>query len=85
MRETNLLGLIMKFVLHARSTEVGSRTLVHATDAGPESHGKYLADCMVRDPAPFVTSAEGVAFQARWWKELSGKLETLHPGVLSNF
>ena len=38
---------ILKFFL-ARSTEVGSRTLVHAgTEAGAESHGKYLSSCEI--------------------------------------
>lgn len=35
---------IMKNLV-ARSTEVGSRTLVHAASAGPESHGLYFSDC----------------------------------------
>lgn len=35
--------------LIARSTEVGSRTLVHAVvpDIGPEAHGAFLMDCKV--------------------------------------
>ena len=32
-------------LLLARSTEVGSRTLVFATTGGPESHGKYSESC----------------------------------------
>lgn len=31
----------------ARTTEVGSRTLVHAALSGEESHGQYLTDCHV--------------------------------------
>lgn len=34
-----------KFV--ARETERGSRTLVHAAEGGPETHGQYLSDCRV--------------------------------------
>ena len=37
---------IAKFLL-ARTTEAGSRTLVAAAAAGPETHGKYMADCHV--------------------------------------
>lgn len=85
MREINLLGLIFKYIAGARTTEVGSRTLVHATHAGPESHGQYLTDCKVTPPAPFVTSEEGKEFQVKWWKELSAKLESIHPGILKNF
>ena len=33
--------------LLARTTEVGSRTLVHAAAASRESHGQYLSDCQV--------------------------------------
>lgn len=31
----------------ARTTEEGSRTLVHATLAGKETHGQYLDDCKI--------------------------------------
>lgn len=31
----------------ARTTETGSRTLVHAAEGDPETHGKYLSDCKV--------------------------------------
>ncbi len=32
-----------------RSTEVGSRTLVHSVFAGDKSHGKYLSECTVKE------------------------------------
>lgn len=34
---------MLKFII-ARSTEVGSRTLVAGAEAGEESHGEYMAD-----------------------------------------
>lgn len=37
------MGLVGLFV--GRTAEEGSRTLVHAAVAGPETHGKYLSDC----------------------------------------
>lgn len=37
---------VMRFLL-ARSTEVGSRTLVAAAGAGEQSHGQYMADSRV--------------------------------------
>ena len=41
-------GLYLMKLLLARSTEVGSRTLVHGgTDAGAESNGQYLDSCKV--------------------------------------
>ena len=45
-RETGLGMKIFKFLL-ARTTEVGSRTLVHAAMAGRETHGQYLSDCKI--------------------------------------
>jgi NAD(P)-dependent dehydrogenase (short-subunit alcohol dehydrogenase family) len=85
MREASVMSLILKTVFHARSTEVGSRTLVHAAHAGTESHGQYLSDCKVSDPSKFVMSQEGKKAQGRVWKELSEKLETIQPGILKNF
>ncbi|TPX75202.1 hypothetical protein CcCBS67573_g03519 [Chytriomyces confervae] len=70
--------------LFARSTEAGSRTLVHALSAGTESHGQYLSDCKVEPPAVFVTSAEGVQVQQRLWDELTEILENVRPGILKN-
>ncbi|KAH7396375.1 putative short-chain dehydrogenase [Pyrenochaeta sp. MPI-SDFR-AT-0127] len=75
---------LIKLIL-ARSTEVGSRTLVHAASVGPESHGQYLSDCEIGTPAPFVTSEEGKRAQDRVWDELVKKLEAIRPGVTSNF
>ncbi|KAI4107534.1 MAG: hypothetical protein L6R37_001494 [Teloschistes peruensis] len=65
----------------ARSTEVGSRTLVAAAGAGEESHGEYMADSIVSNVAPFVLSDEGVETQKRLWAELTEKLERIQPGV----
>lgn len=70
----------MKALL-ARSTEYGSRTLVHAVSQGPESHGKYLSDCKIVEPSPFVLSDEGKVTQDRVWDELMKKLEAIKPGV----
>ncbi|KAI8830867.1 retinol dehydrogenase [Chytriomyces cf. hyalinus JEL632] len=67
-----------------RTTEVGSRTLVHALSAGKESHGQYLSDCKVEPPAVFVTSVEGVQVQKRLWDELTAILENVRPGILKN-
>jgi NAD(P)-dependent dehydrogenase (short-subunit alcohol dehydrogenase family) len=74
----------LKLIL-ARSTEKGSRTLVHAATQGAESHGQYLSDCAIEEPAPIVTSKEGKEIQDRVWSELVQKLETIKPGVTKNF
>jgi hypothetical protein len=74
----------MKLFL-ARTTEYGSRTLVHAAAQGKESHGKYISDCRVTEPCSLVTNAEGVKLQNRLWTELTAKLEKIKPGVVKNF
>lgn len=80
------LGLaVMKFFL-ARSTEVGSRTLVAAGLAGEESHGKYMSDGVVTDQSlsAFVRSDEGDRAGKKVWKELSDILNQIEPGVTGN-
>ncbi|KAI1281570.1 NAD(P)-binding protein [Xylaria sp. FL0933] len=73
---------LMKTVL-ARTTEQGSRTLVSAGIAGPESHGQYLEDCKVAEPSEVVTQNPEVG--KRLWVELKAKLEEIQPGVTNNF
>ncbi|EXJ87396.1 alcohol dehydrogenase [Capronia epimyces CBS 606.96] len=73
---------ILKFFL-ARSTEVGSRTLMAAAEAGPESHGKYMTDGLPNDGAlsAFVRSEDGNKASKKIWNELADILEKIHPGV----
>ena len=73
----------MKFLL-ARTTEVGSRTLVTAAGAGAESYGRYMSNCYVAPPSPFVRSEEGKKTQDRVYKELMEILEKIQPGVTKN-
>jgi NAD(P)-dependent dehydrogenase (short-subunit alcohol dehydrogenase family) len=80
----SLLVFTIRFILSARTTEVGSRTLVHAASAGEETHGQFLMDCKISDPAPLALSQEGKEVQSRIWKELSEKLEEIQPGILGN-
>ena len=84
-RDGGKILAVMKFLL-ARTTEVGSRTLVAATVAGPESHGKYMTDAQINDDAlsDFVKSADGKEAAQKVWKELSEILESIQPGVTSN-
>ncbi|KAI5922020.1 putative short-chain dehydrogenase [Camillea tinctor] len=71
-------------LLLARSTEVGSRTLVHAASAGPETHGQYLGDCTIHPPSSVVTAPDGKELQDRVWSELVKKLDSIKPGVTAN-
>jgi hypothetical protein len=65
---------VMKFLL-ARTTEVGSRTLVASAEAGKESHGQYMSNCVVTEPSAFVRSEEGLKTQERVYTELMAILE----------
>lgn len=70
-------------ILLARSTEIGSRTLVHASvTAGDETHGKYLSDCKITSCSSLVEGKEGWTLEERVWQELAEKLEQIQPGVI---
>lgn len=67
--------------LIGRSSEQGSRTLVHGVVAGPTSHGKYLSECKVKPCSAWITSKEGAEVQSRVWAELVAKFEAIKPGI----
>lgn len=71
-----LAGLLM-----GRTCEMGSRTLVAAAAAGPESHGRYMNSCVVGQESLFVTSEEGARAQKRVYAELMAILEGIVPGI----
>ena len=52
MRESPSAGLRMAERLLARTTEEGSRVLVHGLAAGAESNGQYLTNCRVHRYVP---------------------------------
>lgn len=81
-REAPFFLEVLKFFL-ARSTEVGSRTLVAAAEAGPESHGKYIYNCQPNEAAvsQFVRSEDGQKAADKVWTELAEILEKIKPGV----
>jgi len=84
-RDAGFFLTVLKFFL-ARTTEVGSRTLVAAGVAGPEAHGKYMHDAKVDDGilSSFVKSEDGKQASEKVWKELSAILESIQPGITSN-
>lgn len=85
-REAGWFLYLLKLAL-ARTTEVGSRTLVAAAVAGEESNGKYMHDGHVAEGelSPFVRSAEGDAVGKRVWSELKAILEDIQKGVTEGF
>ncbi|KAH0349295.1 retinol dehydrogenase 12, partial [Aureobasidium melanogenum] len=79
-----LIMNIMIFII-ARTTEQGSRTLVHAAspDISTNAHGAFLMDCQVFPNGDNVDSEKGRKMQKRFTEELFAKLETIHPGITS--
>jgi hypothetical protein len=53
----------------ARTTEVGSRTLVWAAVGGSSEtvHGKYSASCHVEEESDFSLTDEAMEIQTRLW------------------
>ncbi|KAF2448888.1 NAD(P)-binding protein [Karstenula rhodostoma CBS 690.94] len=78
------IAYIGKIAMRARSTEVGSRTLVHAASAGRESFGEYLSNCQVALVGNFVRTSEGKEVQEMVWREVLGRLEEIEPGISKN-
>lgn len=83
---TGFRGLMFGFrkLLLARTTEAGSRTLIAAAVAGPESAGQYMSECVVTPPSEFVRSEEGRKTQERVYTELLAILEKIQPGISKN-
>jgi retinol dehydrogenase 12 len=77
-------GQRMALKVIGRSSEEGSRTLVHGAVAGKEVHGQYVSECQVKPASAFVRSKEGEKLQKRIWEELMAKLERISPGISAN-
>lgn len=71
----NIVLCAMK-ALVARTTEVGSRTLVHpAVEPGErERHGRYLSACEVAEESDHILSEEGKEISRRLWVSASSAL-----------
>ncbi|OCK74910.1 retinol dehydrogenase 12 [Lepidopterella palustris CBS 459.81] len=84
-RDMNGLGFRLFKLIVARSTEVGSRTLVHAGASGVETHGKYLSDCIIEEPTALVTDAAGQESQKRITDEVLKAIDAIQPGASKKF
>ncbi|KAH7908240.1 short-chain dehydrogenase [Hygrophoropsis aurantiaca] len=71
--------------LLARSTEMGSRTLVHPAVAPDERsrHGRYLSAYKVTEESDYMLSDEGKEISRRLWAETIEILGTVDPRVNS--
>ncbi|KAG1812102.1 uncharacterized protein BJ212DRAFT_1371395 [Suillus subaureus] len=69
--------------LVARTTEMGSRTLVHAAIEPGERdrHGYYLSSCEVTEESDYALSAEGREVSKRLWHETLKVLGDIDPRV----
>ena len=77
-----LLGFMFRMYRNAigRTTECGSRTLVHAgCESGEETHGQYLSACKIHRIAHAVSGPEGPELQKRVWKEFGDVLTKVDP------
>jgi hypothetical protein len=73
----------LKWIM-ARSTEVGSRTLVAGACAGSASHGNYMADSAHQEPARWISTEEGVKLQGRVYEQTLDVLEKIEPSISKN-
>jgi len=69
--------------LLARTSEEGSRNLLQAVFAGPDSHGKFSSECQIKDDMlpTWVTNETGRRTQKRVWDDLLKRLDSLGHSV----
>ncbi|KAI6034816.1 short-chain dehydrogenase [Pisolithus marmoratus] len=68
---TQLLIPLANVLFAARTSEEGSRTLIHAAIGNDERamHGRYLSSCQVTEESDYLFTPEGKAFSGRLWTE----------------
>lgn len=82
--------VFVKWLLRARTSEMGSRNLVYpalATNA-QDLHGRYMSSCEVVEECDFLLSAEGQAFSERlWWEtiEVLSKVDDRVSQIVSTY
>ncbi|KAG2341101.1 NAD(P)-binding protein [Suillus weaverae] len=88
-----LLRIVLAFVkwlLCARTSEMGSRNLVYAALAtnAQDLHGKYMSSCEVVEECDYLLSAEGKVFSERlWWEtiEMLSKVDDRVSQIVSTY
>ncbi|KAK4141992.1 uncharacterized protein C8A04DRAFT_38648 [Dichotomopilus funicola] len=66
-----------------RTAEDGSRTLLHAAVAGPESHGHLLHSCVDGEPDLPDWVKSDFEEQKHTWEVIAKELEAIEPGCVS--
>jgi len=89
-RKTSTLRDQVWKAVNARSTEVGSRTLLHAALSKDMKglSGKFTNACAVAEESDLVLSPEGKEMQDRIWEETKEILEKADPkvkGIISEY
>ncbi|KAI0891180.1 putative short-chain dehydrogenase/reductase family protein [Annulohypoxylon nitens] len=84
-RFTMRLQITVANMLIGRTVEMGSRTLLHATTAGPDSHGCYVSACEIKEHQvpDWVKGDEGRQLGKLIWGEIAAILESIEPGCLT--
>ncbi|KAI1754134.1 NAD(P)-binding protein [Xylaria castorea] len=77
------LGMRLVHKVFYRTTEVGARTLVHATYAGPETHGGYLVDQRLPELESWILTDMGQRAQLKAYEQTMAILEKRKPGIAS--
>ncbi len=67
--------------IFARSTEVGSRTLVHGASASAASHGEYMSDGENQDVEKWIYEDVGRRAQRKVFDQTMKLLEARSPGI----
>ncbi|EXJ84857.1 hypothetical protein A1O3_05532 [Capronia epimyces CBS 606.96] len=83
-RDASLPVRIVDRIVHwiaARSTEVGSRTLVHGASAQPDSHGEYMSDGQNQAVEKWIYGEVGSRAQRKVFEQTMKVLETRNPGI----
>ncbi|KAI0444124.1 NAD(P)-binding protein [Xylaria telfairii] len=75
------LGVRLVHKLFYRTTEVGARTLVHATYAGLETHGGYLVDQKLAELESWILTEMGQKAQLKAYEQTMAILEKRKPGL----
>jgi hypothetical protein len=68
----------------ARSTEVGSRTLLAGACSGEDSHGMYMSDCKNQKVTPWIETEDGARVQKKVYEQTLAVLERIEPGINRN-
>ena len=72
----------MMFRLMGRTSEEGSRTLLHGVTASPDLHGTYLSECEAKSMSSCVRSEQGRLVSKRLWEEVCERVRHIDPAAV---